>query len=289
MTHAATQLDRLARERPEWAPWLAVVAETVREAAGSRWDNAVPGEPNATGNPMLAGTTVALPIADSRKLFDRLVRTAASTGTPKLATLSRARFTEADVLAVFRASLCQDDQDVATIAAASGVDTEALQAIASLLPVPFLQACNRRWASAIAESWIAGYCPVCASRPAFVEVRGIERTRLFRCGRCGSEWHAPSLSCLYCGMNDHDELVTLVPESGASHAIVEACTRCRGYIKAFTRLQGCTPDAVMVDDLASVDLDVAALDKGYARPAGAAVPLEVTISATGARRLFAWG
>jgi hypothetical protein len=45
----------------------------------------------------------------------------------------------------------------------------------------------------------------------------------------------------------------------------------------------------MIEDLASVDLDVAALEHGYARPAGVGQSLEITVTGSGAtRRFFAW-
>ncbi|MNC89382.1 Protein FdhE [compost metagenome] len=71
--------------------------------------------------------------------------------------------------------------------------------------------------------------------------------------------------------------------------MIDACNACRGYVKAFTRLQGCPAGAVMIEDLASVDLDMAALEHGYARRADAGCPLDVTVaSAAGGRRLFGW-
>ena len=138
-------------------------------------------------------------------------------------------------------------------------------------------------------SWVEGYCPVCGSLPSFAEVRGIERNRYFRCGRCGSEWHSRALVCPYCAMSDHDELVALVPEKGGSNAVIDACQRCLGYVKTFTRLQGCSPGAVMLEDLASVDLDVAAIEHGFARPPGPGFALGITVTDSVARRgFFAW-
>jgi FdhE protein len=120
-------------------------------------------------------------------------------------------------------------------------------------------------------------------------VRGIERNRYFRCGRCGGEWHARALYCPYCAMSDHDELVALVPEKGGSNAVIDACQRCLGYVKTFTRLQGCSPGAVMLEDLASVDLDVAAIEHGFARPPGPGHALGITVIEKDARRgFFAW-
>jgi len=206
-----------------------------------------------------------------------------------MATLPAALGADLEVLTLFAASVCQDGDPVKEVAAACGADAEALQAVIALLPVPFLHACNRRWASSISESWVEGYCPVCGSWPAFAEVRGIERSRYFRCGRCGGAWHARSLHCPYCAVDDHDALASLVPQTAGSETAIDACTRCLGYVKTFTRLQGCAPDAVMLEDLASIPFDVAAVEQGYTRPSGAGYPLEIrVIDKRAARRFFAW-
>jgi FdhE protein len=89
-------------------------------------------------------------------------------------------------------------------------------------------------------------------------------------------------------MTDHRELVSLVPENSGSNSVIDACTRCRGYLKTFTTLQGSPPDKVILDDLASVELDVAAVEQGYKRPQGAGYFLNVTVAEnSGARGLFA--
>lgn len=293
MIAPASALDGLKRQRPEWAPWLAVVEEILCEIGSRRWDGAVPLVSNAalrqTSVPLLAGTALSVEMRAIRRLVKRLIRVAALGGTPKMGTLEAALNPEVDVLTLFTASLRQENDRVKEVAALCGADPEALQAVAALVPLPFLQACHRQWGSSLAESWVHGYCPVCGSWPAFAEVRGIERSRYFRCGRCGGAWHAEMLSCPYCSIRDHNELVALVPEKAGSHAVIEACKRCLGYVKTFTRLQGCPPAAVMLDDLASVDLDVAALDQGYTRPSDAGYRLDVTVTGRDApRRFFAW-
>ena len=164
------------------------------------------------------------------------------------------------------------------IAAYLGADAEAFQAVTALLPVPLLHACNRRWASAKSVSWTEGYCPVCGAWPAFSEVRGIERSRYLRCGRCGSEWQARVLFCSYCGMTDHNELVSLVPEKSGSNSVIDTCKRCLGYVKTFTTLQGSPPAKILLDDLATAHLDVAALEQGYKRPEGTGYSLDITLT-----------
>jgi FdhE protein len=224
-----------------------------------------------------------------RRLLQRLIGIASRSGTPEMATLRSVRDADLDRLALFRASLCHDRRPTAEIAASCGADAGALEAVIALVSLPFLRACNRRWARSVPPSWLEGYCPLCGAWPAFAETRGIERTRFFRCGRCGGEWHARPLHCPYCRLDDHHALVSLVPEENRMNAVIDGCRRCRGYVKTFTRLQGCPPGTVMLDDLASVALDVAALEQGYQRPHGAGYPLDVSVTGTNsARRFFAW-
>ena len=283
-------VDALRQQRPEWTPWLAVVDEVVRESMTAQWDAAVPEirESPAPSAPLLDGATIVVNAAAVRGLFKRSIDIASHAGTAPMATLSPELHRDLDIAELFATSVRQDSTYVTMLAERYGADAQALQAIVALLAVPWLQACGRQWGAAVPVSWMEGCCPICAAWPAFIEVRGIERSRHPRCGRCGSEWFARLLHCTYCGNHDHDEFVTLVPEKAGSGA-VEACRRCHGYMKTFTTLQGCAPHAVMVRDLGSVELDVAALAQGYSRPSGAGFLLTLTVhSAPAARRFFAW-
>jgi FdhE protein len=284
-------LNGLRRECPEWEPWLAVIDEILREAANPSWDAVVPSATQAQqpAVPLLAGATLTLPSGSVRRLFERLIRIASRIATPEMSSLKATLHADIEIAPLFAASLGEDRDRMKEVAAVPGADVDALHAIVALLPVPFLQACNRRWASAIPVSWVEGYCPVCGSLPVFAEVRGIERNRYFRCGRCGAEWHARALYCPYCAMSDHDELVALVPQKAGSNAVIDACRRCLGYVKTFNRLQGCPPGTVMLEDLASVDLDVAAIEHGFARPSGPGYAIGIMVEDKDVRRrLFGW-
>jgi FdhE protein len=284
-------LEVLRRQRPEWEPWLVVVEEILREAADPAWDGAIPVafEALRSSVPLLAGATLVLDAEAVHGLWKRLIRIASRTGTPQMLTLKAALSEDLEMLPLFTASLGQDNDLIKELTAPSEADAAALQEIIALLPVPFLQACNRRWASSISQGWVQGYCPVCGSWPAFAEVRGIERNRYNRCGRCGGEWHAHALQCPFCAMSDHHQLAVLVPEHGSSNDVIEACQRCLGYVKILTRLQGCSPLSVMLEDLASVDLDVAAFEHGFARQSGPGYALGNTVTDKRAgRRFFAW-
>ena len=279
MTANDNGLNDLKHRHPEWAPWLAVIQEVIAEAADPKWESVVPRytEAQTDRRPLLTGTTLTVPVGPLQRFLERLLRIACAGANAKMATLKTALQAPIDVLELFRASLHQSNDPLKQTALALGADEEALQAVAALLPVPFLQACNRCWASKIPASWLEGYCPICGAWPVFAEVRGVERSRYLRCGRCGSAWHAHFLFCPYCGTTDHQELVSLVPQKSGSNCAIEACRHCQGYVKSFTLLQGSPAVKVLLDDLGSVDLDIAAFDQGYHRPQGPAYALEMTV------------
>ena len=283
MKPVETDSQALERRHPEWRPWLAVIEEVLTETANRKWDALVPvrSEKQHGKIPLLADAVVRIDDRVAGRLLDQLLRTACRSGSPKLATLEAAR--RADPLTLFEAALCRQSDRLEQAAALLYADPEALQAVAALVPIPFLHACNRRWASLKSESWMEGYCPVCGAWPTFAEVRGIERSRYFRCGRCGGEWQAQCLFCPYCGMTDHRELASLVPEKSGASGVIDACNRCLGYVKTFTTLQGSPPAKVLLDDLASVEFDIAAVERGYRRPKGSGYPLNVSVTANGTR------
>lgn len=289
MTVVNAGLEDLKRKRPEWTPWLVLVHEAVDESRSEEWDAVVPVRPSTSpGMPGLSGATVTVPGNLARRLFERLASAAARRGTPKVAAAAGALRADPDPAELFRASLTQDGSRLDEIAAGRGVDPAAFQALVTLLALPLLQACGRQWSVSTGEAWTEGYCHICGTWPAFAEMRGVERSRFHRCGRCGGEWYAQILQCAYCRTTKHDEMVALVPEKAGAAGALDACRRCGGYMKVFARLQGCAPASVMLADLASVDLDVAALEAGYKRPPGAGCPPAVSVHMSAGRRFLAW-
>jgi FdhE protein len=279
MTSIDAEVKDLQRRHPEWQPWLAVVQETIREIEDPRWDAYVPNRADGQQSkiPLLAQATLVFDPRWVERTLDELLNIAYRLGTPKMASLKSVVNANLDALALFNASLCQDTDTPKRIAAGVGADPDAFEAVVALIALPFLHACNRRWSSFIAANWSEGYCPSCGAWPAFAEVRGIERSRYFRCGRCGGEWQSHCLSCPYCALTDHKELVSLVPEKDSASQTVEACNRCLGYVKTFATLQRSPAARVMLDDLATVALDLAAMEQGYKRPHGAGFVLSVNL------------
>ena len=261
------RLDALALVTPEWRGWLTLLQEALNEVNAPAWDSVEPSldqnrEPTA---PALAGARIALEPSLGREWARRLLQVAGRAGGAGAASL-RAAAQRLDGLRFLEAAVCDDLDAVAGLAADSGTDGKALGALVGLAAMPLLQACRRRVVRGVAEGWSRGYCAVCGAWPTLAEVRGLERTIRLRCGRCGGDWRIEWLTCPYCSVADHERLGSLVSDSHGETRTVRTCAECRGYFKTVTTLGPWPPDQVSVEDLATVDLDVAALERGYGRP-----------------------
>lgn len=273
-------IQALAREYPDWQPWLLVVEAVMREATDPSWEQWVPAVDFQAANvPRLAGAKIILDPSKIRRWQQHLLQTAAQSGAPKISQLKSLQKVAINSATLFEAALCENDAALKQMAKELGVESEPFSAVSALMAVPFLHACNRRWQGSGAPGWTAGYCPTCGAWPAFAETRGIERSRYLRCGHCGAEWQAHALFCCFCSNSDHKELGSLVPENSGSSRAVDTCNRCRGYLKTFTKLQGSAANRIMLDDLASVDLDIAALEQGFKRPPGSGYALNCKVVA----------
>jgi FdhE protein len=98
-----------------------------------------------------------------------------------------------------------------------------------------------------------------------------------RCGRCAGEWEVQWLCCVYCGERDHEKLGSLIPEGHGETLKVETCATCRGYLKSLATLQGIQPFDLLLQDLETIELDLAALDRGFGRPEECGFQLEVNL------------
>ena len=132
--------------------------------------------------------------------------------------------------------------------------------------MPLLQALRRRFGPAVDPRWDEGWCPICGGWPHLAEQRGLERARRLRCARCGGDWAQPGIRCPYCGVVGHEARAALVSEQDGEARKVETCSACRGYLKSVSTLHAWAGDEVALTDLATVDLDLVALERAFERP-----------------------
>lgn len=294
---AAARMQALAEARPEWAAWLALAGEVTAELCKPVWDGdapvlAAPGRtPTDEGpaakdgpalTPWLAGAMLRPDGNALADLLERLTRAARASGLHGLAGEPKRAPTGSpdDAGALFLAAVNGSHERPDLMAARCGASPDGFRTIAHWLAMPYLYACTRRWTASGGSAWSQGYCPVCGAWPSLAELRGIERTRHLRCGRCGASWPMPVLACTYCANSDHKTLGTLVAEDGRSRLSVEVCRGCSGYLKSANTLQATPADELLAADLASVEFDLVAVDRGFMRPPGTGFALHARLGAS---------
>jgi len=258
------------RETPESDAWLKLLEAALGESEdGAVWDAAVP-EPAAerpVKAPVLSHAHITLNGRAARRWLRQLLTLALPQQVRRI-----------DGIALLEAALRYDDAGLDALAQEAGADPSILRVAGQMAVLPLLQACARRLARELPPTWWEGYCPLCGAWPVVAEYTGLERKRQLRCGRCGAGWAIPQLRCVYCDETHHDNLGYLTPEGGEQTRKIEVCNLCKGYLKAVTTVRALAPWAILVDDLTTVPLDIAALQRGYRRPERPGYSLECRIT-----------
>ena len=271
-------LTALRLAHAEWRPLLALIEEALQEVERPEWRESVPAPAprDPESEPLLSGAILTV----GRRPVSRWVRRALETaaGIGPAAFVDPAATRRVDPLALMQAAVVQDPARLDVIASSAGDTHGVLRGVAPLIAMPLLQACRRAWADPAPGTWPHGYCPTCGAWPALAEIRGLDGARHLRCRGCGGDWATAWLRCPFCGERDHARLGALVAAEGLEREKIEVCDGCHGYLKTITTFGPIPAEQVVLQDLATVALDVAAVERGY-RPPTPRRPLAVRIVA----------
>jgi FdhE protein len=115
------------------------------------------------------------------------------------------------------------------------------------------------------EGYTSLLCPFCNRKPALAVLRqqGDGGRRSLLCGVCLTEWEFRRLICPGCGQEDQAKLPVYTADQ-IPHMRVECCDVCHTYIKTVDLTKSGLADP-LVDELASVPLDIWAKEHGYAK------------------------
>jgi len=285
----SASMAQLARDHPEWSPWLALINAAVERADDPAWGD-VQVELAASDDkdaPLLTGAVVSIDGRILAQWLDDLLAVAARNGIDVAGLLGKRGATAWDPVAFVEAAVndCRERQDM--VAAATSVRPELLQSLAIPAAMPLLRAAARL-AGPPPGAWPHGYCPMCGAWPALAEARGLEGSRQLRCGRCGGDWRFDWLRCPFCANDEHGSLGGLVSEIAGDMRKVDTCLICRGYLKTVATLTARSATEVVLEDIASAPFDVAAIEAGFSRPAAPARPLDARVEARRRRGVFSF-
>jgi FdhE protein len=137
---------------------------------------------------------------------------------------------------------------------------------------PVLELAARSVKAPSKGQWSGAACPACGGLPqvsVILEESGefmAGSPRYLVCGRCALWWSFARATCPSCGESDSRRVGAFSPE-GELWVRIDACDTCRAYIKTFDLREPGAKDVVpLVDDVATLTLDVWAHEKGLSRP-----------------------
>jgi FdhE protein len=221
--------------------------------------------------PALHGEPIPLPAnvleLSAREYAEHLAKGGAADSA---AAVCRALDTRAlDGAALISACFGRDQRRVRFIAAQHSVSPDIAWLVAELAVAPFayLLQCQALASAEAADSvraWDRGYCPACGSWPAVAEV--ISGRHALRCSFCAASWEVSSYRCIYCS-NDSDAFITAAPNAEQPGRRLQMCNACGAYLKVLELAAPTEFPLVAIEDLASMDLDMLAIERKYMRPA----------------------
>lgn len=110
------------------------------------------------------------------------------------------------------------------------------------------------------SSWTHAHCALCGSQPDLSVITPSAERHLI-CGRCELRWKWESLTCPFCRNSERAKITSFATPDGKYR--VYACDMCRRYLKAYDGRRATRPVMPMVDAVATLPLDAAAIQRGY--------------------------
>ena len=108
--------------------------------------------------------------------------------------------------------------------------------------------------------WERNICPLCGGEPDLAVITPAAE-RLLICGRCAARWRFHQISCPFCLNDDRTRITSLASRDGQYR--INACDVCQRYIKAYDARRATRPVLPVVDSVATLPLDAAAIQRGY--------------------------
>jgi len=106
-------------------------------------------------------------------------------------------------------------------------------------------------------------CPVCGRKPVagVLREKDLGAKRSLVCSLCATEWHFDRLACPSCGETSA-EAISVYTSDPFDNVRVNTCQTCKTYIKTVDLTKNALA-VPMVDEIASIPLDLWAQEQGY--------------------------
>ncbi len=125
---------------------------------------------------------------------------------------------------------------------------------------PFLSRCAEVLQRTDLATWQHGHCPLCGGEPDLAVITPAAERHLI-CSRCTLHWNFEALTCPFCRNSDRSRITSFATPDGQYR--VYACDACLRYLKAYDARRASRPVMPLVDAVATLPLDAAAMQRGY--------------------------
>lgn len=140
-------------------------------------------------------------------------------------------------------------------------EAAAFDQVLTLAMRPFLSRCaevlQQRADLAV---WTHPHCALCGGEPELAVITPAAERHLI-CARCTLRWRFEPLTCPYCRNSDRALITSFATPDGQYR--VYACDVCHRYLKAYDARRATRPVMPIVDSVATLPLDAAAMQRGY--------------------------
>jgi len=158
-----------------------------------------------------------------------------------------------------------NEQKIEKVSDEFGLDTKVFLFLIQSSAKPSIEAGMEQLRNELdPETWLKGYCPMCGSLPFLSLLKEEEGKRYLLCSYCGYQWRIDRLICPFCN-NKEQEFLQYFCGEGEEVYRIDLCDKCHQYIKTidYRTLEESDP---VLEDLATLHLDILAIQKGHQRP-----------------------
>jgi hypothetical protein len=143
----------------------------------------------------------------------------------------------------------------------ASADLGMLDQVLTLAMRPFLMRCAEVLQQrADLSVWTHSHCALCGGEPDFAVITPAAERHLI-CSRCTLRWKFEPLTCPHCHNSNRARITSFATPDGQYR--VYACDVCHRYLKAYDARRASRPVMPMVDSVATLPLDAAAIQRGY--------------------------
>lgn len=164
---------------------------------------------------------------------------------------------------VFAALLRAEDAYFKKVAKDLDIEKKTLAFVAYSSIKPSVVHCAEQLAAYLdpEQVWDKGICPICGSAPGFSLFKD-EGQRVLFCTFCWHQWETQRIYCPFCENKDSSTLHYYFSETEKDYR-VDACDRCKRYIKAVDTRNADRIIYPPLEFVASLHLDIKAQELGF--------------------------